>query len=81
MGREIGFLLTVVFGILAGFLAMYLRSAKSGTIVLILLLSYIVAAWLIYWRWTYWMELLRPSLGLIVGYLSALAYRWRPLLR
>jgi CHASE2 domain-containing sensor protein len=80
MGREIGFLLTVVFGILAGYLAMRLRIARGGTLVLILLSSYVVAAWLVYWRWTYWVELLRPSLGLLVGYLSALAYRWKPLL-
>jgi CHASE2 domain-containing sensor protein len=81
MGRGTGLLLTVILGLLAGCLAMKMRIARGGTVVLIFVSGYVVASWLIYWKWTYWVDLLRPSLGLIVSYLSALAYRWRPLLR
>jgi len=80
MDRRTGFLITVLFGLLTGCLAVSTRIARGGTILLVLLSGYVVATWLVYWRWTCWIELLRPSLGLVVGYLSAVAYRWKPLL-
>lgn len=80
MGWGFGFLLTVFFGLLTGGLAMRTRIWVGGTVVVILLFSYVSLTWIVYWKWTCWIELLRPSLGMVTGYLSAVAYRWKPLL-
>ncbi len=78
MGNGLGFILTMVMGALAGVFAMQFRIARGSVYSALLLILFIASSYWIYWKWTYWLELFRPAMGFVLGYMAALLYRYRP---
>ena len=57
---------------------MALRIARGSFYLVLLMLFLVVFAYFACWRWSYWLELFRPLMGCLFGYLAALVYRYRP---
>jgi len=79
MGDGVGFVLTVLLGLLAGYAALLFRVVRGSVYTIVFLLFFLFAGYYVYLEWSYWLELYRPAIGLVGGYLAALVYRYRPL--
>ncbi len=79
MGDGLGFVLTALFGLLGGYVALLFRVVRGSVYTAIFLLLFLFAGSYVYLNGTYWLEIYRPALGLMGGYLAALVYRYRPL--
>jgi len=77
MGEGTGFLLTIILGGLAGWLAFRFSGLFGASLMIILLLLFITASFVAYLNWLYMVEILRPALGFIFGYAAAVAMRMR----
>jgi CHASE2 domain-containing sensor protein/predicted Ser/Thr protein kinase len=77
MGKEAGFLLVIIMGALAGWLAFRFSGLFGASLMIILLLLFITASFVAYLNWSYWIEILRPSLGLFFGFAAAAVVRMR----
>jgi len=78
MGEWLGSLFVILLGAIGGLLAMQFRIARGSVYLVVLMLGTVVLAYFLCWRWTYWLELFRPLMGCLFGYLAALVYRYRP---
>ncbi len=78
MGDGLGFLFVILLGAVGGLLAMELQVARGSIYIMLLMLFIVVFAYFACWRWSYWLELFRPLMGFLFGYLAALVYRYRP---
>lgn len=77
MGKGTGFLLTIIMGVLAGWLALRFSGLFGASLMIILLLLFITASFAAYLNWLYWVEILRPALGFFFGYAAAVVMRMR----
>jgi adenylate cyclase len=71
MGDGMGFLLTIILGGLMSWLAVRFPGLFGTSLMVILLLLFIAVAFVSYLNWSYWMEMLRPAIGLMSGYIAA----------
>ncbi len=78
MGAGLGSLLVIILGAVGGLLAMELRIARGSFYIVLLMLFLVAFSYFACWRWSYWLELFRPLMGCLFGYLAALVYRYRP---
>jgi len=78
MGEGLGFLFVILMGAIGGLLAMEFRISRGSIYLVLLMLLLVALAYFLCWRWSYWLELFRPLMGCLFGYLAALVYRYRP---
>lgn len=76
MGETLGILLTVFLGAVVAFFAFRFRVTIGALLTATLFIIWVVASIWTMVKWSYWMELFRPAFGLIVGYTSAMVYRY-----
>jgi len=76
MPEWLGILLTVLLGALVAFFAFRFRISLGAILTAVLFVLFFIAAFYIYLRVSYWSELFRPAFGLVVGYTSAMVYRY-----
>ncbi|MFC1529814.1 CHASE2 domain-containing protein, partial [Gemmatimonadota bacterium] len=76
MGETLGIILTVFLGAVVAFFAFRFRISIGALLSGALFIIWLVAAVYAMVKWTYWVELFRPAFGLVVGYTSAMVYRY-----
>ncbi len=76
MGETLGIILTVFLGALVAFFAFRFRISIGALLSTALFIVWLVAAVYAMVKWAYWVELFRPAFGLVVGYTSAMVYRY-----
>ncbi len=76
MPEWMGIVLTVLLGALVAFFAFRFRISLGAVLTAVLFVIFFIAAFFIYLQWSYWAELFRPAFGLVVGYTSAMVYRY-----
>jgi len=76
MPEWMGIVLTVLLGALVAFFAFRFRISFGAVLTAVLFVLFFLAAFWIYLQWSYWAELFRPAFGLVVGYTSAMVYRY-----
>jgi len=76
MGETLGIILTIFLGALVAFFAFRFRITIGALLSGALFIVWLVAAVYAMVKWTYWVELFRPAFGLVVGYTSAMVYRY-----